>query len=260
MKILISGTRSGLGRHIQSVFNGIPYNRGTKSWDVEEIKRNGVDIIIHCAFNSAQAVTSESLYQYVSDNVLLTRELSEIPNKKFIYISTMDVFPKNIPVLREDVEINVNDVAGAYGMTKLMSEAIVRKQCGNHLILRSTGLLGKYSRRNSLIRILLDDPCTLSLAGSSCFNYILHEDVSDFIRFAIENDVRGILHMASKGNISLADVAKAISKHVNFGSYHYDVGNIDNTKIAEMFPAFSKTSECVVKEFISKSKFACKWK
>jgi len=249
MRVLTTGILSGLGKHIYEKFGGLGWTRQISTEDCEGIKRKGVDVIIHCAFNSRQSVDSDSLYDYVADNLLLTEELVYIPHQKFIFISSVDVYPR--PGLRAENEvIDVNDASGIYGITKLMSEAIVRQHCSNHLILRCVALLGRYSRKNSLIRIIEDEPCALTLSGDSRFNYILHSDVSDFIRFAMKHDIRGIYNVSSSENVVLSAVADMLGKQVNFGAYPYDVGDIDNSKISSIFPVFKKTSKEVVTQFI----------
>lgn len=252
MRILITGAMSGLGRHIYETLGGIPWTRELMAEDRERIKRGGVDVIIHCAFNSRQAIDSDCLYDYLNDNVLLTKELTSIPHHKFIFISTVDVYPKRPGFHSENEIIDVNAVNGIYGLIKLMSEAVVKEHCSNHLILRCVTLLGKYSRKNSLIKMIEDSPCTLSLSGKSRFNYILHSDVSDFIQFAIKDDIYGTYNVSSSENIVLSKIADMLGKQINFGEYRYDVGDISNKKIVLIFPAFNKTSREVVKKFNSR--------
>jgi len=251
--ILVTGTLSGLGRHIHETLGGISWTRQLpSSKDRNEIKRVGVDIIIHCAVNACRSidVDSDILCGYLADNVLLTEEMVSIPHKKFIYFSTTAVYPRQLSVFQEDQVIKVDAVSGVYAITKLMSEAIVKQYCPNYLILRCVAPLGKYSRKNSLMRILDDEPCTLTLAADSTFNYILHSDVADFVYCAIQADIQGIFNVASRDNLTLAEIAGRYGKKVNFGGYHHDIGNADNTKISMIFPVFRKTSQEVITQFI----------
>ena len=57
----------------------------------------------------------------------------------------MDVYPKHLDRRSEDEVIDVNAVDGIYGITNLMSEAVVRENCPDHLILRCFSLVGKYA-------------------------------------------------------------------------------------------------------------------
>lgn len=248
--ILTTGTRSGLGRYLQENLGGIGLTRSTPALDIERIKCNGVDVIIHCAFNIAKNINTSSLYPYLSDNVFLTKESTSFPHKKLIFISTVDVYPRTGGTHSEEEIIEVDSLSELYGITKLMSESIVMNHCKNYLILRPSALLGKYSRRNSLISIIEEKNCALTLSADSRFNYVLYSDILGFIKFAIKNDLKGIYNVASSGNITLSEIADMTENNVKFGEYHYDVGNIDNNKIISVFPAFKKTSAEIIAQFM----------
>jgi len=249
MEILTTGVSSGLGRYVYESLGGIGFTRNSSIHERDRIKKTGADIIIHCAVNSRRGIYSDSLNQYLEDNVFLTRELVSIPHKKFIFISSMDVYPKDNLPHSEDEIIEAESVSGLYGITKLMSESIVRSYSKDHLILRGSAFLGKYSRKNSLIKMIEDEECVLTLSGDSIFNYVLHSDISDFIRFSIDSGIKGIYNLTSSENITLFDVGDILGKKVTFGNYKYNVGNVNNSKISSVFPAFRKTSKEIITEF-----------
>lgn len=248
--ILTTGTKSGLGRYIYENLGGTGLTRSNFSEEIEKCKQKGVDIIIHCAFNSGKGIDSLSLHSYLSDNVFLTKTLTAVPHKKFVFISTVDVYPKMSGQRFEEEIIEADSLDGLYPITKLMAESMVMNCCENYLILRPTAFLGKYSRPNSLIRIIEEENCVLTLSADSKFNYILHSDVLKFIEFAITNDLKGIYNIASSENVRLSDTAEMLGKRVKFGSHKYDVGNISNSKIASLFSDFKKTSKEVIAQFL----------
>jgi nucleoside-diphosphate-sugar epimerase len=250
VRILTTGVLSGIGKYIHENLGGIGITRSTSAEELEKTKRDGMDVIIHCAFNSQKDVTSDLLYQYFKDNVFFTNELVSVPHKKFIFFSTVDLYPKSSGTHAEDELIHINTIKGIYAITKLISESIVREKGHNFLILRPTTLLGKYSRRNTLIKIIEGEKEPLFLSGNSRFNYVLHSDILDFITFSIRNDIRGIFNVASTDNILLSEVANLLKKKVLFGTYLYDVGNISNNKVTALFPAFKKTSREILHQFI----------
>lgn len=250
MTILTTGTLSGLGKYIYENLGGIALSRDMPPDVREKIRSSSVDTIIHCAFNSQKKVDSENLYQYLQDNVFLTGELVNIPHKKFIFLSTVDIYPKNSRKHTEEEIIDTNSVNSIYGITKLMSESIVRSRCSNYLILRASALLGVSMRENSLSRMLDNKECVLSLSGDSEFNYVLYSDVLEFIRCSMKNDLTGIYNTASSTNISLSEAADMAGADVKFGDYIYYVGSPDNSRISSLSPAFRKTSKEVIKEFI----------
>lgn len=245
---LITGAFSGLGKYLHKNLGGSPLTRLTSNKKKERIKKIGVNIIIHCAFNSDS--NPKSLDQYFQDNVSLTEELTKIPHHKFIFISSVDVYFKGLIKHTEDEKLDADGAESLYAKTKLLSEGLIRENCSNFLILRCTALLGKDSRENSLIKIIKKKNPTLTLSADSVFNYILHKDILDFIKLAVKKDLQGIYNLASSENITLSDVENLLKKQVNFGTYTYDVGEIDNSKISGVFPAFKKTSKEAILQFI----------
>ncbi len=250
MKIITTGVSSGLGRYIYENMGGIGLTRDTSRQYIEHIKDGVTDVIIHCAFNSKREIDSQSLYGYLEDNVLLTKNLASLPHLKFIFVSSVDVYPKDGNPHSEGEVIEVGSVGGIYGVTKLMSESIIRKHCSNYLILRASAFLGSHTRRHSLIRILEDHDCVLSLSGESVLNYVLHSDILDFMQLSIHNDLRGTFNVTSSKNITLYQVAQAIGRKVEFGNYSYDVGSIDNGKISSIFPPCQKTSREIISQYL----------
>ncbi|MDO8436449.1 MAG: NAD(P)-dependent oxidoreductase [bacterium] len=252
MKALITGNKSGLGRYLSEGFGGAGLDKETSFKEREKIKKGSFDVIIHCAFNSLQEVNSETLFPYIEDNVFLTKELTAIRHKKFIFFSSIDVYPKNKTIHSEEEIIGLNSIKGIYGLTKLISESIVGNYCKNYLILRGTAFLGPYSRKNSLIKIIEAKECDLTLTGDSEFNYVLHSDILNFLKVAIKRDLRGIYNLSSSKNITISEIAKTLGKKVRFGEYQYNTGKINNKKISSIFSAFKKTSREAVDQFVKK--------
>lgn len=249
-KFLITGHKSGLGRYLYEYFGGIGFDRNMPPDKFEHIRRESTDVIIHSAGQPPRAVTWRSLYPFIDDNVLLTERISRLRHKKFIFISSVDVYPKTTGPHNEEEDISLESITNFYVAAKLMSESIVMKTCPNYLILRCVSLLGTYSRQNSLIKIAEEENPVLTLAASSVMNYVRHSQVADFIKYAVENNLRGVVNVASTENITLGRVADLLKKKARFGSHPYRVGDISNRKISSVFPTFARTSEDIVREFI----------
>ena len=127
MKVLVTGNKSGLGKYLYENFpNAMGWDRDTTEDEKEKIRKEGADVIIHCASNSSREVTSASLFLYIQDNICLAKELTAIPHKKFIFVSSVDVYPRDNEMHAEDDIIDVNAVEGIYAICKLISESIVR--------------------------------------------------------------------------------------------------------------------------------------
>lgn len=251
MTYLITGIKNGIGRYLFQALGGVGLSRQTSKEEFESIKKKGADVIIHCAFNSRRDIDSNTLFGYADDNIFLTQRLTEVPHKKFILFSTVDVYPKDGRSHMEEEVISVDDSFSLHGLTKAVSESIVRRVCSDFLILRLSTLLGPFMRPNSLIRMMQDEDCVLTLAGDSALNYVSYSDVLHFLKTAIEKGHKGIFNVLSTENIRLDEIAaRILKKKVIFGSYHYEVGHIDTAKIKGIIPSFSETSFDVIRHFL----------
>ncbi len=236
MKYLITGVKNGFGKYIYEKFGGFGLTR-QNAGELEKITY--AETIIHCAFNKKESIQQKELSDYIQDNIFLTKKLLKIPHKKFVFLSSVNVYPKNKKEHSEDEKINLNDVKTIYGITKLMSESLIIKESRNPLILRCPNLLGPYSN-NNINRLIKKEPITLS--EDSVLNLILYDDVVSFIL----GDYSGIYNLASLENITFFEISKILNKkEITFGNFHYNVGKIDNSKCG-----FKKTSKEVFLDFL----------
>jgi len=254
LELLITGTRSGLGKYLYENMGGVELHRNTSEEAQKEIFSADYDAIIHCAVNSSTDIDSASLYSYLDDNVLLTKRLTSIRSKLFIYMSSVDVYPQDGCLHSEDQVIDADSLRGIYATTKLASETLIQHLCPNYLILRGVTLLGEYSRKNILMKIIENEKCKVGLSGDSLYNIITYVDIKNFIRLALEKNLCGIYNIASLDNIKLSDIAGSMNRKVQFGTHDYRVGNIDNRKIASVFPSFNKSSLDSLLQYANKIK------
>ena len=243
MKTLTTGIQSGIGKYIYENLSGLGLARDTSKVERERIKKTNFDAIIHCAFNSSKTLDPNSPSSYFYDNVFFTKELASLKYDKFIYFSTIDVYCKNTATHSENEVFNLYGPSSIYAASKLTSEAIVKEEAKNYLILRGSTPLGTYSRKNTLMQMIESESCTVGLSSKSAYNIIIYSDIFNFIKFAIENNVQGVFNLASSNNITLENIARILDKNIQFGKGFYNAGNIDNTKIASTFPAFKASSE-----------------
>jgi nucleoside-diphosphate-sugar epimerase len=241
--ILVTGANSGLGKYLCNRFNGVGFVRASSFSDIMyQASQNPFSTIIHAAFDPRHDVCSSNLQAYLQDTILLTKKLVQIPHHSFIFISTCDVYPKNEELHLENEDIKLNAVDSIYGISKLMSEAIVQAEACNPLVLRPTALLGLDARKNSLSKILTEKNATLTLSEQSTFNYVLHSDVAEFIEKALKSSLTGIYNIAASTHVSLGDVADFFKCTARFGNYIYRTSNINNDKASAVLTNFKKTS------------------
>ena len=199
-KILITGTKSGLGKYIfRNTNNSISLTRENRT----DVIKDEYDLIIHCAFHSDRDDKINDYYDYVDSNILLTDELVNLKHNRFVYISSLAVYDKD---------------NFTYKHTKLCAEAIVNKKANNPLIIRVPAMLGIDIRPNTLFRILKEDKPKLTLSGESTFNYVLHSDVK---QFALNNKHKGIVDFVPDGNVTLKKVNEILDGNAIFGDYKF---------------------------------------
>ena len=131
-KILVTGANSGLGKFIASQIDCDTLTRSNSHSFLGQVQVPSYDVIIHCAFNSKKDV--KNYYDIVQDNIFLTKDLCQISHKKFVFLSSVDVYEE---------ENNL------YKTSKLMSESIVKNLATKPLILRCSAILGKTMRKNN---------------------------------------------------------------------------------------------------------------
>ncbi|MBI2608135.1 MAG: NAD-dependent epimerase/dehydratase family protein [Deltaproteobacteria bacterium] len=245
---LITGTGSGLGAYLYKNLGGISFNRETP---LEDIKDEKVDVIIHCAFPTQKKIDFENAYQYLKDTFFLTQALTQLKYKKFIYISTVDVYPQNGSLHKETESIDVTALTTLYSTTKYFCEKIVSEEAPSCLILRCSVLLGLEARVNSLVKIIKEENPSLTLSKESTFNYILYSDVLHFIEKALERDLSGLYNVVSNDDVTLGEIARLFHKKPSFGSFTYKGGGVNNHKASQVLPSLNRSSKEVIAQFVN---------
>ena len=206
-KILITGTRSGLGEFLSKKYkNSICITRENPLTD--DIISEGVDTIIHCAFNQNRNDLDFVTEQSYSDNIVLTQNLLKVPHKRFVYISTCQV---------SELDSHILPNTNTYVIMKKICEYMVQEQSKNYLILRPSCLVGDDKKRNSLHKLMNNEDITLT--EDSVNDFILLEDVYDII----ESYESGIFFLMSNKKIIMKEIAEKFNKKINFGNFKYDI-------------------------------------
>ena len=84
-KILVTGTKSGLGKYI---YNTIPNSISLTRENREDVIGGEYDLIIHCAFHPERGNDISDYYDYIDSNILLTNELTKLKHTRFVYVSS----------------------------------------------------------------------------------------------------------------------------------------------------------------------------
>ena len=232
-RIIVTGANSGLGKCIADLDDSfIKLTRSNRKKIMNNFYNESSTVIIHCAFNNS--IDVKDYYQYVDDNILLTEELTSLPHRKFIYLSSINVYRE------ED---------SAHKLSKLFAESIVNTEATNPLVIRSSAMLGKTMRYNSFLKILKEQNPTLSLSEKSSFNYVLQKDLASFILKSIKTDIVGTYNFTSRGNITLKKLSDLFGTKPKFGNYIYDTPEVDSGELKKYCGFVNKSCIDVIKEF-----------
>lgn len=197
-KFLITGYKSGLGKFL---FENLDGSVGLDRDNFTSISLDEYDTIIHCAFNKENKI--EDFKKYVSDNILLTQKLKLIPHKKFIYISSIDVYSNELTT---------------YALFKKISESLMGD---TDLILRCSMLLG-YTMNTNHLHKLKNNESQISLSKNSSFNYILMDDIKYFLENLNYHNLNGIFDFVSNLPIQLNNVKNFLNSNTQLGNFCYN--------------------------------------
>jgi len=242
MKILVTGGNSGLGKYITENTPGcLNLTRDNRKTLLLDLKETEVDLIIHCAFGSQGGYDQNDVqdyFKYIDDNILLTKELTEIPHKKIVYISSLIVYNKEY---------------SNYKNIKLYAEAIISKLGTNPLILRCPSMLGKYMKYNNVYKLIKNTNTQLSLTKDSSFNYILHSDILNFILYCFDKNISNdIIDFVSSQNISLEEITNILDiKEPCYGKYNFNTPLMSNKKLLSYNNNLDKTSKEAFIQFLN---------
>lgn len=246
---LVTGTSSGLGRYLKNALSAMPFIRGDS---IEKYKAHQFEAIIHCGYNVSRNCSTNNIDQYVADNFLQTQALLGLNFKKFIFISSSDIYPcGNQHPWEEEANFECDLSDGLYPISKRFTESMIKAVTNNYVIIRPTAMLGSDARPNSVMKILSGASPTLTLSPDSMFNYVLHEDILLFIKVAIEKNLVGIFNAASNNSIQLGQIAETYKLPVKFGTYTYQGRDLSNVKIKAFANNFDKTSFKSIQEYYS---------
>ena len=222
-KYLVTGIKSGLGKYL---YENLPDTHGLDRGGFNLIKDEEYDTIIHCAFNKAQTSTDiGDHYGYLEDNILLTQDLLKLKYRKFIYISTIDIYPPTPNV---------------YGLFKIFAESIIKQKPGT-IILRCSMILGENTKPNHITK-LKDGIDRLTLSSQSKFNYILNSDILKFIESYSLRCPEGIIDFVANKPAKLGEVASMISPNTKLLSYTYNANYKWFNPIYDTYEEFNKSS------------------
>lgn len=207
MKVLITGSDSGLGKFLcEELGKKNDVFKFNRSSNYQDIKDKYFDLIIHCAARIQHCNWDNVDYSFLNDNIFLTKKISSINHKKFIYISSIDQ--------NQDTP---------YGISKRISEKIISSQKSEFCIIRPSGLIGKGMKENTFLKIVKDLP--IALTSDSILDFTLYEDVLK----VIEDNINGVINLTSNESITVGNIVKILKReNVSFGNIKFKINFVES--------------------------------
>lgn len=223
MKILICGAAGQLGSDLQIVLANqsdiVAADRSvldiSNYAEAESIFKSIMpDTIINCAaYNKVDACESNKSEAYFV-NVIGAMNLSILSNKfssKLIQISTDYVFDGNKDLPNPYNEEDETNPISYYGKTKLDGEVEVRKNCNDHIIIRTAWLYGIKGNNflKTMLKIANTNPSqnikvVNDQYGSPTWTYRLALQINELIG----TDITGTVHATSEGHCTWYELSK----------------------------------------------------
>ncbi len=250
MKIGILGGKGMLGSDLTE-FLGKEHDVTPIGKDnYEENKGKEFDVFINANGNSRRFWANENpLSDFEASTLSVYKSLYDFKFGKYIHISSSDVYENhsNPAATLESASINSANLS-PYGLHKYMSEIIVRNRIKNHVILRSSMILGKVLRKGPLFDIMNGNPLFITLDSS--LQFITTGAIADILKLCMDKNISGeIFNMGGRESFSFRDSEKyfkkipELSPNAELQEYEMDV-----SKISGIYTV--KTSEEYLKDML----------
>ena len=154
---------------------------------------------------------TEHFFDFLASVSSIVEYMHKIKFKKFIHISTIDVYEKksDLDLTKEDVVIN-DFTLDTYGFHKLLAENYVKKYCSNYLIFRLPGLVGKGLKKNPVYDFIQPEKKVM-ISSNSVLNFINTEFIAESIFKISELGIKNeIFNLASKNSINISNIGKIV--------------------------------------------------
>lgn len=145
MKKALIGYTGFLGSNIKRQYK---FNFFFNSKNIHKIKNKSFDLIVCCAPNAEKWIANKNPDKDLNNIKKLIKNLKSVKSKKFILLSTVDVFYKPIGVTEKTI-INEKKL-NPYGLNRRIFEKFVSSHFKNFLIIRLPGLFGPGLKKNAI--------------------------------------------------------------------------------------------------------------
>ncbi|OGM19948.1 hypothetical protein A2714_02870 [Candidatus Woesebacteria bacterium RIFCSPHIGHO2_01_FULL_38_9] len=251
MKIAVLGGNGLLGsdlvRYMSSKFSVTSITRA--NYDRHKNKR--FDIFINANGNSRRYWALQNVYKdFEASTVSVYKTLDNFNFKKYIYISSVDVYPDTSSPLKtsEKLEIDITK-QNSYGFHKFLSEQLVRKFVSDWLIFRPSNILGSKLGKGPIFDALNKIP--LYISEDSKLQFITTRAISEIIKTLIAKSVsKEIFNLGGIGTLDFRKTKKFFKEEIKVSPEAKKQVYEMNVEKLKMVYLQLKTSEEYLQEFL----------
>jgi nucleoside-diphosphate-sugar epimerase len=201
-----------------------PFDALFNSSNIDELRGGDFDEIV-CAAPAAEKWKANADPESDARSIArLETALSETKARRFILISTIDVYPRPRDV---DEGMELGDAGEPYGRHRLRLESFIRERFADAIVLRLPGLFGPGLKKNALFDLIHDHQVE-RIDGRGIFQFYDVGNLRQDIERCIARDIR-LLNVATEP-LRIADVARDLfGRELAIGSGEpprYDVRTI----------------------------------
>lgn len=183
MNLALIGHSGFVGQNLKSSAN---FSSLYNSQNISDIAGKSFDLI-YCAGVSASKWQANKDPENDLRNIrALSAVLKKVHTKKFVLISTVDVYP--IPLAVDEDFSPMAARSHAYGTNRLAFEDFVKENFDSHLIVRLPALFGQGLKKN-IIFDMINSRCLEAIQPLSSFQYYalkhLHADIHRSIKLGV---------------------------------------------------------------------------
>lgn len=174
-----------------------------RSVNISDIEGREYDLCICAASPAKKWIANKEPESDLENIEYLINRLKTIKCKKFILISTVDVF-KNPDQVNEETKVDEEGLH-PYGLHRRLLEKFVEGYFQNYLIVRLPGLVGPGLKKNIIFDFLNSNNLS-SIESRSVFQFYPMINLWYDLQIAINNDLR-LVHLTSEP-ISVSTISK----------------------------------------------------
>jgi nucleoside-diphosphate-sugar epimerase len=169
------------------------------------------DLLINANGNSKKFLADKDpAAEFDASVVSVQRSLLDLPCKRYVYLSSIDVYPcVDDPRHNHEETVILPEQLSRYGLHKFLAEQLVRRYAKRWLIIRMGGMVGEGLWKNSIHDLLHGQP--LRVHADSRYQYMLTDDMARIVlALTRKHPANGVFNVCGDGCVSLREAASLI--------------------------------------------------